>query len=120
MAESISLSTTSKGKTCLMDSNNYCYHLNNYKDGCPCYLSGSCNLLTTFNQHKSWLCSVKGCNTRLKATVNFNLVGKIPCRRTHALEEYSFEEGCNDNGEHCAQANGCYTWSSTDSEVSPQ
>ena len=62
MAESISPSTTSKGKTCVMDTNNYCYHLNNYKEG---------------YQHKSWLCSVKGCNARIKTTIDFKLVGKI-------------------------------------------
>ncbi len=68
MAESISLLTTSKGKTCVMDANNYCYHLNNYKKE---------------YQHKPWLSSVKGCNARIKTTIDFKLVGKIPEEHTH-------------------------------------
>ncbi len=68
MAESISLSSTTKGKTCIMDKNNHCYHLNNYKEGYT---------------HKSWLCTVKGCKARLRTTVDFKLVGEIPEIHNH-------------------------------------
>ena len=68
MAGAITILETSKGNACVIDSNNYCYYKNNYKPG---------------YKFISWLCKVKGCNARVKTTLDNALVGPIPDNHSH-------------------------------------